>query len=71
MDYTIIGFEKKEYKDAIYKPKFYLHVAEYPHIINVSENIYKDCIGKSVVTFPILTISCYEGKHYYKYTGKE
>lgn len=72
MDFNLIGVEKKEYKDNKYPTKYYLHVAEFPHVINVSENIYNDCVkgNLSVITFPRLEVTAYEGKYYYKYDNK-
>lgn len=69
MEYHIIGVQKKEYHNGEYPAKYYLHVAEYPHIIQVNRRIYNDVSEKSIdsLNFPQLKVSEYQGKFYYKY----
>lgn len=74
MEYHIIGVQKKEYHKGEYPTKYYLHVVEYPHLIQVNRRIYNDVADKSIdsLNFPQLKVSEYQGKFYYKYeTEKE
>lgn len=74
MVYHIIGLFRKEYNHGEYPTKYYLHTMEFPHIIQINYDFYKDIIDKSTdsVNLPMLRISDYHGKFYYKYDcGKE
>lgn len=73
MEYHIIGTFKREYHTADYPPKYYLHTVEYPHIIQVDGEFFKTVLEKSIDSFnsPLLTVSEYEGKFYYKFKRKE
>lgn len=69
MEYHIIGVQKKEYHNGEFPTKYYLHVVEYPHVIQVKRRIYNDVLEKSIdsLNFPCLKVSDYNGKFYYKY----
>lgn len=69
MEYHIIGVQKKEYHNGEFPTKYYLHVAEYPHVIQVKRRIYNDALEKSIdsLNFPYLKVTEYNGKFYYKY----
>lgn len=69
MEYHIIGVQKKEYHKGEYPTKYYLHVAEYPHVIQVTKRIYNDALEKSIdsLNFLNLKVTDYNGKFYYKY----
>lgn len=69
MEYHIIGAQKKEYNKNEFPTKYYLHVAEYPHLIQVNRRIYNDVLEKSIdsLNFPTLKVTEYNGRFYYKY----
>lgn len=69
MEYHIIGVQKKEYHNGEFPAKYYLHVVEYPHIIQVANHIYKSVLEKEIdsLNFPSLKVTEYNGKFYYKF----
>lgn len=73
MEYHIIGLQRKEYHNGDYPTKYYLHTLEYPYVIQVDSELFKNVLEKSIdsFNFPLLTVSEYEGKFYYKYKRKE
>lgn len=72
MEYKIIGVFKREYHNGEYPTKFYLHTMQYPHIIQVSEQVYNGIVEKSIdnLNLPFLKITEYQGEYYFKYSGK-
>lgn len=73
MEYHIISLQKKEYHN--FPTKYYLHVAEYPHIIQVDIHTYNELLKneKDSLNLPYLKVSDYHGNFYYKFDidGKE
>ena len=74
MEYHVIGVNKREYHNhnGEYPTRYYLHTIEYPHIIQVSEDIYESVVKEFIYSFnfPILKVSEYGGEFYYKYITK-
>lgn len=68
MVYNIITVEERKYKD--FESKFYLHVVNYPYVIQISKSMY-DMLKKSNMETISIPIQCmhvcrYDGHIYFK-----
>ena len=68
MIYNIIGLSKNEYYNGDYPTKYYLHVVEFPHIIQITSDMYNFVSVNAIesINFPQLKVTSYNGKFYYK-----